>query len=204
MIRRLLGAVGALLLIGMSGCAAERERVGFTAREIPEAGTGEVLAAARPVLQREFGRMRYEPERGRILCGPSEYVSSSGTGTLSDVYRGRTTLRRTASFATSARGSNAVARLRIDVERRDTERRPMTVREGSRLSDAPGYTAVETDAATTASQNEVWTFIRRDTQLESALLAEVQAKFAEPAKKKETAAPAAASRAVEETADEEQ
>ncbi len=195
-------ALTALTLIGLTGCAVERERVGFTAREINDAAPEEVLAAAKPVLQREFGRMRYEPSRGRLVCGPSEYVSTTGTGTLSDVYHGRTTLRRTATFATGTRGPNAIARLRVDVERRDTERRPMTVREGSRLSDAPGYSAVETDAATTASQNEVWTFIRRDTQLESALLAEVQSQFAEPAKKKEAAAGATTLPAAEQTADE--
>lgn len=168
----------ALALVIFAGCAAEPQRVGFSAREIADAAPEEILAAARPVLQREFGRLQLDRGRARIVGGPSEYVASSGTGALSDAYRGRTTLRRTATFATAARGGSAVARLRIDVERRDTERPQITQREGSRLSDAPGYSAVETDAATSGSQNEVWTFLRRDTQLETALLAEVQAHFA--------------------------
>ena len=74
-----------------------------------------------------------------------------------------------------------LARLRIDVERQDTDHRRVQQYQGTRLSDTPGgHTPIERDAATTRSQNTVWARVRRDRTLERALLDELQERVSPP------------------------
>jgi hypothetical protein len=71
------------------------------------------------------------------------------------------------------------ARLRVDIERRDTERQALMQPRSYRLGDTPGQeTPIEADAATTSEQNTVWTRVRRDRKLERALLDELRDQFA--------------------------
>lgn len=166
------------LLSALAGCAQGLETRRFQSRIIGSASADEVFRAAQVLLRREFGALKIEPEMRRIVSQPVEYRTVSESGTARDLYRGRSTMRRVAHFAVGRRGDGAVARLRIDIERQDTARREAFQPERNRLSDAPGRTPIERDAATSTQQNTVWTFVKRDRRLERVLLAELQEQFA--------------------------
>jgi hypothetical protein len=172
------------LLVGMtvawSGCA---EGTGtpesMQQRVIQDADPEEVLAAAAQLLKREFGRTRMERGSRVIEAGPLEYTTERESGTARDLVGGRSTMRRVANFSVGQVGAGTIARLRVDVERRDTERQMIMRPHAYRLSDNPGQeTPIEADAATSSQQNTVWTRVRRDRALERALLDELREQFA--------------------------
>lgn len=168
------------ILFALSGCADE---VGYIPtqqqqRVIKDAGADQALAEAAIILKREFGRVQVDPGLRLVTTGWYEYSTDRDSGTARDLYRGRTTMRRRAYLSVSERGGATVARLRIDVERQDTGRQAVMHPRGTRLGDTPGQeTAIDRDAATTLQQNTVWTRVRRDTKLESAILEELREKF---------------------------
>lgn len=167
----------ASLLVGCwfcTGCAAPT-RHNHQQRVIRGASTDAVLAEAAVVLQREFGRLQVDPVTHRIVTQPVEFTTQRSSGTARDLYGGRSTMRRKATFTVVDQDDSPVARLRIDVERRDTVRRAIMQPRSHRISDAPGHeTPIDRDAATTHEQNTVWTQVRRDTKLERALLEELR------------------------------
>lgn len=182
----------ALLLSGglTGGCASTRTPTELRASlPITGATPAEVMLAAEEVLGREFARLDVDRQAQTITAEPTEYVASASTGTAGDLYGRRSRMRRTASFATESRGGTTRAWLRIDIERQDTQRSRVMQRTSGRLSDTPGYTPIEEDAATTTEQNEVWTRVRRDRTLERDLLREISDRFAEPVTTQPTETP---------------
>jgi hypothetical protein len=189
-------AFGALLTLvltlpGLTGCSQGLEVRSFQSRVIQAAAPDEVFHAAQVILRREFGHLTVDADARRIVSQPVEYRTSSESGTARDLYGGRSTMRRIAHFAVAPRADGAVARLRIEVERQDTTRQEVFQPDRDRLSDAPGRTPIERDAATSTRQNTVWTFVKRDLPLERALLAELQEQFAPQAEEAEATQPAA-------------
>jgi len=163
----------------VTGCVDAAAVEGLQQRVIPNADPDQVLTAATTILQREFGRVRVDTMARRIVTGPVEYTTERESGTARDLYRGRSTMRRLATFMVGRSGGETVARLRVDVERRDTGRQVVMHPQAYRLSDNPGQeTPISGDAATTAEQNAVWTRVRRDRQLERELLDELREQFA--------------------------
>ena len=165
---------------GLIGCSADTVAVqDQEQRVIKDATPDQVLSAAASILQREFGRATVDRGARQIVTGPVEFTTERESGTARDLYRGKSTMRRKAVFNVSRVSSDTIARLRIDIERRDTERQTVMQPHRQRLSDTPGEdTPIETDAATTHEQNMVWTRVRRDRSLERALLDELREQFA--------------------------
>lgn len=178
------------LLFPLTGCTQGLETSRVQSRVIPAASVDEVFRAAHVLLRREFGPLKIEADAHRAVSRPVEYRTASESGTARDLYGARSTMRRIAHFSVTRRGDDAVARLRIDIERQDTARREVFQPDRYRLSDAPGQTAIQRDAATSARQNTVWTFVKRDRRLERALLAELQEHFAPQPAEVETVPPA--------------
>jgi hypothetical protein len=168
------------LLAGLAGCGSQTELGGQQRRVIESADADRVLSAAANILRREFGQVHMDRESRAITCGPVEFTTTSESGSARDLVRGRSTMRRQAHFSVGRRGDETVAQLRIDIERKDTAKAAAAPTPGTRLSDSPGYTPIERDAATTQRQNEVWSFVRRDERLERLLLSELQDQFATP------------------------
>lgn len=165
----------------LTGCAQGIEKQTYHARAIAGATPDEVFDAAQTVLRREFGPLTVDQEARRLTSRPAEFHTVSDSGTARDLYRGRSTMRRTARLFVSSRGGETVARLRIEIERQDTARQEAFQPDRSQgLTDAPGRTPIERDAATSSKQNTVWTFVKRDRRLERALLTELQEEFAPP------------------------
>jgi hypothetical protein len=167
-------------LLLVAGCALGGDSRGSAAREFEAVTPDDVFAAAIPILRSEFRRLEIDHEARRIVSAPVEFRTAADTGTARDLIGAESEMRRVATFSVGRRGAGALARLRIDVERRDTAHRRVRQYHGSRLSDAPGQTAIERDAATTEAQNTVWTRVRRDRALERALLSELLERFAPP------------------------
>ena len=168
------------LLAAAAGCS---ETGGVRMRQqewaLEDAEPDAVLAEGTTILQREFGRVKVDRAARRIVTAPVEFTTGRESGTARDLYGGQSTMRRVAEFSVGRRGGTTVARLRVDVQRRDTVQRAVVQPEGYRLSDAPGHeTPVDRDAATTTEQNTVWTQVRRDTRLERQLLEELRERFA--------------------------
>ncbi len=177
------GAVWACgVLIGLTlpaGCTAPGPTDPMQERIIPGAGPDEVLAAAAGVLQREFNRVRVDRSARRIEAGPTEFTTQKESGTARDLYGGRSTMRRKASLNIGPAAGGTMVRLRVDVERRDTERQIFLAPQATRLSDRPSdEPSFATEAATTDEQRAVWTRVRRDRALERALLEELREQFA--------------------------
>ena len=167
-----------LCVAGLAGCTQGIDSKAFHTRTIATNDADGVFQMAQVVLRREFGPIEVEPQMRRIQSRPSEYRTTSSSGTARDLYRGESQMRRIAYMSVTPRDAETVARIRIEIERQDTERREVFQPQQSRLSDAPGRTPIERDAATTTEQNTVWTFVRRDYQLERALVSELQERFA--------------------------
>ncbi len=174
---RTLCVLSALVLC-LTGCNQGLENRGFQARVIQATSPDDVFLTAQIILRREFGPLNIESDARRLVTQPVEYQTSSDSGTARDFYGGRSTMRRVAHLAVAKRGDGAIARLRIEIERKDTARQEVFQPERSRISDAPSQTPIERDAATTTRQNTVWTFVKRDRRLERALLVELQEQFA--------------------------
>lgn len=168
------------LLAGLAGCT---DAVTFDPtpqqRVIEGADPDQAMTEAIPILQREFGRLKVDQAARHIVTTPVEFTTDRESGTARDLYHGRSAMRRTATFDVGRRAGETVARLRIDVERRDTERRAVVQPPSHRLSDTPGQeTPIDRDAATTREQNAVWTRVKRDRKLEVSLLEELRERFA--------------------------
>lgn len=163
------------------GCSSGRGVRPAPERVIASASPDDVLVAAAQILHREFGRVAREGNR-RLVTAPQEYSTVRDSGTTRDLYGGRSTMRRSATLEVGTRGDETVARLRVDVEREDTNRQQVMHYRGHRLTDNPGaQTPITHDAATTTEQNTVWTFVRQDRRLARALLEELQEVFARKA-----------------------
>lgn len=168
--------IAALLVIACAGCSSQTDFSAAQARVI-DAPADEVLRAAEALLRQEFGGVRIERQSRRLITEPTEFTTSSESGTARDLVRARSRMRRTASLTVVEREGGSLARVRVDMDRLDSAQREAVQPEAYRLSDSPGYTAIERDAATTRRQNAVWTPVGRDRGLERTLLTDLEAKF---------------------------
>ncbi len=177
-----LAAIAAGLALMAAGCAttAAAPVSGFQSRVIEAAAPEEVIAAAKRVLREEFGRVSESDGGERLVSAPREFSTTSESGTARDLYGGSSRMRRLAIFNAggSSRGG-ALARLRVEVQRLDTERRAALAPEEYRLNAPTGVTPIQTDAGVTARQGASWTFVRRDAALERALLDQISEQLGE-------------------------
>lgn len=175
MIRIFAPIVVSILLL--TGCADDDASIQMMTRELPTADRDAVIAAAQKILVENFPRTSVDRQAYLITTAPAEYNTTSDSGTSRDMVKAPTTMRHSARFGVARRGDRSVARVRVDVERRDTSRREVVSPEPFRLSDSPSYSPIERDAARTTEQNTVWTRVRRDARLERAILDELERQF---------------------------
>lgn len=175
--RAIVPFVAILMLRLCTGCADDVSLQMMT-RELPTDDRDAVLTAAQRVLVENFPRLTVDRQAYVISSAPAEYNTTDESGTSRDLVGASSTMRRLARFGVSRRGDRTVARVRVDVERRDTSRREVVSPESYRLSDSPSYSPIDRDAARTRDQNAAWTRVRRDSRLERALLDELERVFA--------------------------
>ncbi|MBK8915782.1 MAG: hypothetical protein IPM64_14510 [Phycisphaerales bacterium] len=170
-----LSAVGLLLA---AGCAGGPASGGYLSRTIDADDEAVVLASASRIVARELGSAAVDRARGEVRSSPAEVTARRETGAPRELVGGASTLRRTCSLLVGRSGGSVVARVRVDVERRDTQRGQvqssvMGMNEG-RLGDTPSTEASwESDP-----RGEIWTRVGRDSSLERAILEELRNEFA--------------------------
>lgn len=182
---RSVASAALLLAATLNGCTAGVTETAGATRTIHDASCQEVFLAAQRLLRDEFGSIRVDAPAQRIESDPVEYRAAAGSDTPRGLVGVPSTLRRTARFATLPTSSGCMAQLSIRVERRDTARAEMLrplVSENAFSGDLPVMTPIEQGAADTRQQTAVWTYLRRDTQMERQLLDALQNQFmpAEP------------------------
>lgn len=169
------GALAGAALLGACGCAEGPAVQSYQSRVVPGLEPEAAFDEAAAIMRREFGRVHADRESLTITAPPREYTSAQGSGTARGLLGVPSTLRRSATMRIRRRGAETIAEVRVDVARRETQARLVTHGE-SRISDLPGHTPIERDAATTPRQNAVWTPLDRDRRLERALLDELAAR----------------------------
>jgi hypothetical protein len=168
-------------VVVLSGCTSQMALTNQQARLIEGSRPEQVMQVAARILQRDFGRVHVNCEALTIETEPVEFTTRCDSGTARDFYRGTSTMRRVAYFSVASTACDTVARLRIDIQRRDTERAANALLPTHNLGELPNTTPIQHEAATTERQNTVWTFVRRDRQMERCLLDELASEFAPPA-----------------------
>lgn len=164
---------------GLFGCSAPGGDARAYRRVVLDDATPEaVFAEAVGLLRREFGSLEIDSQRLEAVTGGAAYEARNNSGAARDLYGGTSTMRRQATLKVASSGPRTIASLRIDLQRRDDDRRDAFLASDSRLTDAPGYTPIERDAARSVSQNTTWTSVGRDGELERALLDELSERFA--------------------------
>lgn len=155
-----------------SGCNSTPGVATFQTRVIGPVAAVEAFVAAIPIMRREFSRVVTDREALEITVPSQEYRAETVSASWRGLIGAGTTLRRSATLRIRRRGDVTLAEARVDIERREVDRRTFDQRV-SRISDSPGHTPINRDAATTARQNSRWRSVGRDRGLERSLLSEL-------------------------------
>ncbi|MGE0478837.1 MAG: hypothetical protein AB7Q17_00065 [Phycisphaerae bacterium] len=172
---RHLALPGMLIAAALAaGCAQVGDLAAYHTRRIDLADRDAVLLEAGEILKREFGRVTFDRDAGRITTAPVVFDNARDSFRSADLVGARSTWRRVGVFVAEPVRDGTAARLRIDVEREDTTPRVAFDPPSDRWTDLPRHTAIQHDAATGAPQNVVWTRVRRDEPMERAILDELR------------------------------
>ncbi|MGE3182054.1 MAG: hypothetical protein AB7N71_10515 [Phycisphaerae bacterium] len=176
---RTFAFVVVLTLPAWAGCKSAESNLTYSSRVMASGSADRVFAAGRDVLLAEFARLESVDARARqAQTAPQAYRTRTESGTARDVRRGQSEMRRIASLLVNERDTEVVARVRVEIERQDVARTQQLQRSPVRISDYPGdETALDRDAATDNAQNSVWTFVRRDQEMENELLRKIALAF---------------------------
>lgn len=111
------------------------------------------------------------PSDGIIQSVREEYEQAGGTGRLRDGTIGyKNRMRREATLVIRERETGCLARCRVRVQRLDTSDHRI-FRRNEQFGDVPSETPIDRDAGVSARQNQVWTDMPRDRELERNILA---------------------------------
>lgn len=169
--RRIYMPAGLLLTIAF-GCNAPAIGVSenMAAVWLPSVSQDSAFDAMEATLREQGFRLaERDPARGYLKSYPAESVIEGGTGRLSDeVLKPRNEIRRVAEALVAGRDGGTNVRYRVSVERLDTAK-TRSWQQAHQVSDTPTETPIDQDQATLPEQNETWTQIRRDSQIESAI-----------------------------------
>ncbi len=166
---RLVWSCAALLLAG--GCAAPRlSPLNYGVRHIPDVDAAVVFAATREALISEgYGIERADQAAGVITTQPIPAARRDGNVQAGGRLRSAPRMRRVVRVHVTRSADVVNVYCKVVVEEQATEALRM-LQYDSRVTDSPGETAIDRDAATTASQNTVWRTVRRDKAAEQRIL----------------------------------
>lgn len=173
---RTILAACALVLAGAQGCSelstssADRNIGGVTPLKMPTVPTDRAFDAGLIAMRQYFNHVDATRAEGRLTSGWAEYDQKGGTGRFRDTalnFRNR--MRRRATLWISSAESGAVAKCQVRTQRLDTADH-RAFQQQQQFNDLPNSTPIDRDAGTTTEQNQAWTDMQRDRQMERELL----------------------------------
>ncbi len=187
MVRRLTGAV--TLLVGLSfivcgvGCSdASRTRTGsgrasgWTPSRLPKVSRTEAFDAGVYAMTQWFRLAETSPTEGIIRSTAEEFDQQGGTGRIRDGAVGyKNRMRRIATLTIREKDGGCIAHCRVQVERLDTADHRVFRRQ-QQFGDVPNETPIDREASVSPEQNQVWTPMPRDRDLERQILALLQSR----------------------------
>lgn len=175
-----------MLLLSFAGCddadprLTDIPRQNWARQRFPDATEKQLFAAAQYAVRQWFPIKSADPEAGLITSYPLEEQERGGTGRIRDTaihYPNR--IRRRATVRLLPEGGTTVVECVVIKDRLDTA--DMRVFEKNRqFDDVNNQTPIQTEAATSARQNEVWSEIGRDRGMEQRILAVIRERIGGP------------------------
>ncbi len=165
------------VLLGGVGCSENRgpgttlgREAGWSQATLPGVSEPAAREAGVYAMRQWFRLDPAAPADGVIQGLPEEYEQRGGTGRIRDEAVGyRNRLRRTATLVIQETPTGCVAKCRVQVERLDTaDHRVFSSNE--QFGDVPNETPIDREAGVTPRQQQVWTTLPRDRDLERRIL----------------------------------
>ena len=163
--------VGGCSDLGSSAIDRRGRSAGWSQITLPDVSVDEAYVAGRYAVSQWFRLIEDDPSRGYLESAYEEGTQRGGTGRLRDTavnYPNR--VRRRAMMMVEPRGTGCTVKCRVAVQRLDTADHRV-FRQNDQFGDVPNDTPIDRDAATSASQNQVWTDLPRETSREREILA---------------------------------
>ena len=175
-----LATLACLLAAALAGgCSDAKERdvemgggreSGWSQMQLPGVTRDAAYEAGVYAVQQWFRLAETSADSAVIRSATEEYEQKGGTGRIRDSAVGyRNRMRRTATLVVRPLGEGCVAKCRVQVERLDTADHRV-FRRNDQFGDVPNETPIDREAAVSAKQDQVWTPMPRDRQLEREIL----------------------------------
>ncbi len=185
-----------LLLVSLAGCddadprLTDIPRQNWARERCPDASKAQVFAASEYAVRQWFGIKNADIEAGIITSTPLEEQERGGTGRIRDTaihYPNR--IRRRATVRLLPEGNTVSVECVVIKDRLDTA--DMRVFEKNRqFDDVNNQTPIQTEAATSARQNEFWTEVGRDRGMEQRILGVIRERLGSPSHPAAASSPA--------------
>jgi major membrane immunogen (membrane-anchored lipoprotein) len=149
---------------------------GWSQIRMPSVSQPAAFDAGKHAVQQWFRIAEASVKDGQIRSVTTEFDQKGGTGRIRDAaikYKNR--MRHTATVYVESDGTGSIARCMVEVQRLDTADHH-AFRDNTRGDDRPNQTPIDGEASLTAKQDQVWTDMPRDRQLEMDILNVLRAK----------------------------
>ncbi|MFH1417507.1 MAG: hypothetical protein ABII12_04375 [Planctomycetota bacterium] len=181
--QRMRPALMGLMILALTagGCSdldapdtAKGRSGGWAQIRLPNTARPAAYDAGIYAMRQWFRLEETDPERGLIQGAPAEYEQKGGTGRIRDAAIGyKNRMRRTAVMFVKPDAEGCVVSCRVGVQRLDTSDHRV-FRDNQRFNDLPNETPIDHDAGIRPSQDQVWTEMPRDREMERQILAIVR------------------------------
>lgn len=150
---------------------------GWSQRRAAGVSVDRATDAAKMSLQQWFGRVNVQPGSPMLVQGgPSEYSQKGGGDRIRDTVGFNNRLRRTATVQIRPMDDGCQIQCVVERQRLDTaDHRVLQENRGG--SDVPNATPIERDAGLTRDQQDSWTDLPRDRDMERTILNSILARL---------------------------
>ena len=180
--QRILMMIGLLIVWHSAGCSeaelsspARARNEGWTTIRLPNTSRAEAFAAGEYAMRQWFRLEEVSPNNGQIRSVMMEFNQRGGTERLRDAVKFPNRMRHRARLVVLEQAPDTIVRCIVEVQRLDTADHRV-FRANERFTDYPNDTPIDRDAGITAGQDQVWTDMPRDRQLESDIVSVVKSR----------------------------
>ncbi|MCB9851578.1 MAG: hypothetical protein H6819_00670 [Phycisphaerales bacterium] len=153
-----------------SGVADRRTSGGATPQTFRNVSMDSCMDAATIVIRENFGAVRTSATTGTIEGGPQSFTQRGGTARVTDpALKPTYKMRRFGTIWLTQGDGGVIANCQVRVQRLDTTDY-RAFRTHDEFNDLPTATPIDSDAGLRADQQEVWTDLPRDSEMERQIL----------------------------------